>query len=153
METFNSQLDEISYRILFELQCDARLSYSEIGRRVGLSAPAVTERVRRMEEAGLITGYHAAVDPEKLGLPITVFIQVTSQRGNCHPITEFVQACPGVMECYHVTGEKDVVIKASFASVRQLEVLVEELTRFGHVTTALVLSQRFSQPITRSAEQ
>ena len=146
METLNSGIDETSRQILQELQHDARLSYSEIGRRVGLTAPAVTERIHRMEEMGVISGYRAIVDPEKLGCPITVFIQVTSYRVDCQPIAEFLQTCSGVMECYHITGEKDVLVKGAFPSVRELEALVEGLARFGNVTTSLVLSQRFHRP-------
>ena len=147
MLTFNTPLDQTSQQILHELQIDARLSYSEIGRRVGLTAPAVAERIRRMEETGVITGYHAMVDPEKLGLPITVFMQVTSSKGDCQPIADFARACPGVTLCYHITGEKDVLLQGSFPSVQQLEELVEALTRYGNVTTSLVLSQRFRQPL------
>lgn len=147
MPTFNSALDETSHRILKELQADARISYSEIGRRVGLTAPAVAERVHRMEDVGIITGYHTAIDPEKLGYPITVFIQVLSTRGDCTPISEYVRELSCIEECYHVTGERDVMLKGSFPSVGQLEALVEELTRYGNVSTSLVLSTRFKRAV------
>lgn len=147
MWTLNSAIDDISRQILHELQHDARLSYSEIGRRVALTAPAVAERIHRMEEMGIITGYRAQVDSEKLGFPITAFIQVTSSRGECQPIADLAQNVAGVVECYHITGEKDVLLKGSFPSVRELEELVESLTRYGNVTTSLILSQRFHQPL------
>lgn len=147
METFNSALDETNKRILQELQADARISYSEIGRRVGLTAPAVAERVRRMEDAGIITAYHTMINPEKLGYPITVFIQILSSRGDCTPISDYLREFPYVEECYHVTGERDVLLKASFPSVEQLEALVEELTRYGNVSTSLVLSTRFKRSV------
>lgn len=147
MSAFDSVLDKTSRHILHELQQDARLTFTEIGRRVGLTAPAVAERVRRMEEAGIITGYHAAVDAPKLGYPITVFIQVKSRRGECTPVSELVRGRQGVEECYHVTGERDVLIKGSFPSVSQLEALVEELTAYGSVSTSLVLSTRYKRPL------
>lgn len=147
MSAFESILDKTNRRILHEMQQDARLTYTEIGRRVGLTAPAVAERVHRMEEAGIITGYHAAVDAPKLGYPITVFIQVKSLRGECAPISELVWDRQGVEECYHVTGDRDVLIKGSFPSVSALEALVEELTCYGSVSTSLVLSTRFKRPL------
>lgn len=152
MGTFNSVLDETNRQILQELQADARLSYSEIGRRVALTAPAVAERVHRMEEAGIITAYQIAIDPEKLGYPITVFIQVLSSRGECTPISEYVRDLPYIEACYHVTGERDVLLKGSFPSVKQLEALVEELTRYGNVSTSLVLSTRFKRTVPPQTE-
>ncbi|MEL6320844.1 MAG: Lrp/AsnC family transcriptional regulator, partial [Cyanobacteria bacterium J06626_14] len=116
MTTFKSMVDETNQHILRELQADARLSYSEIGRRVGLTAPAVAERVHRMEASGIIVGYHAAVVPEKLGYPITVFIQITSARGDCTPISEYVRDLSCISACYHVTGERDVLLQGSFPS-------------------------------------
>ncbi len=140
MDTLRSGLDEINLRILKALRTNARTSFTEIGRRIGLTAPAVAERVHRMEEEGVITGYHATVDPRKLGLPITVFIQVVSKNGQCLPISEFARHQPGVTECCQITGEKDVLIKASFASVGAVEALVNRLTQYGNFTTSVVLS-------------
>lgn len=147
MKTFDSMLDDINQQILRELQADARLSYTEIGRRVGLTGPAVAERVSRMEETGVIIGYETVVDSEKLGYPIGVFIQVVSSRGECTPISEYVRDIPYVQACYHVAGERDVLLKGSFRSVAQLEALVENLTRYGNVSTSLILSTRFTRTI------
>jgi Lrp/AsnC family leucine-responsive transcriptional regulator len=133
-------------RILKELRANARTSFTEIGRRIGLTAPAVAERVHRMEEDGVITGYHAAVDPHKLGLPITVFIQVVSKNGQCAPISEFALRQSGVTECCHITGEKDVLIKASLDSMETVEALVNRLTQYGNVTTSIVLSSWTNNP-------
>jgi Lrp/AsnC family transcriptional regulator, leucine-responsive regulatory protein len=152
MSTFESLLDAINRHILRELQTDARLSYSEIGRRVGLTAPAVAERVRRLEEVGIITGYHVGINADKLGYPITVFIQVKSRHGECTPISDKLRDRPGIEECYHVTGERDVLIKASFTSVSHLEALVDELTQYGSVSTSLVLSTRYRQPLATIVE-
>lgn len=140
VDALRSGLDDISLRILEELRRHARTSFTEIGRRIGLTAPAVAERVHRMEEAGIITGYHAAVDPRRLGLPITVFIQIVSKNGQCTPISEYALRQPGVIECCHITGEKDVLIKAALESLEAVEALVSRLTQFGNVTTSIVLS-------------
>lgn len=136
------EIDDTSRRILDELQTNARATYSEIGRRVGLTAPAVAERVRRLEDDGIITGYHAAINPRPLGLPITVFIQVISKTGQCTLISEFALRQPGVTECYHITGDRDVLIKASLDSVEAVEALVNRLSIHGNVSTSLVLAER-----------
>lgn len=138
-ETFRL-LDAVNRQILGLLQEDARLSYSEIGRRVGLTAPAVAERVRRMEEAGIISGYHAAVDPAALGYPVTVYIHVTANDGRCDAIRDYATDQPSVTECYCITGGNDILIKGSFESVQALEALVRVLTRYGSVSTSLVLA-------------
>ncbi len=93
-----------------------------------------------MDKGEGITFGATAVDPRKLGLPITVLSQVVSKNGWCMPIREFARHQPGVTECCHITGEKDVLIKASFASVGAVEALVNRLTQYGNVTTSVVLS-------------
>ena len=142
MSTFDSEklLDGVGRHILYLLQENARLSFSEIGRQVGLTAPAVAERVRRMEEAGIITGYHAAVDPEKVGCPVLVFIRVSSTDGRCAPIQEFALKQPQITECYCITGETDILIKAVFKSLSELQQLVTELLRYGSVSTSVILT-------------
>lgn len=138
-------LDDVGLNILYELQENARLSLSEIGRRVGLTSPAVAERVRRMEDAGIITGYHAHVNMEKLGLPITVIIQIDCQDYRCREVAEGLKDTPEVLECYHITGDNDLLIKASFSSVADLEALLRKLAQHGEVTTSLVLSSSITR--------
>jgi Lrp/AsnC family leucine-responsive transcriptional regulator len=133
--------DDINRQILYLIQEDARMPYAEIGRRVGLTAPSVAERIRRLEEAGIITGYHAAIDLERFGLPVTVYIQVTSGDGRCDLIERFVNQHPAVSECYCITGDRDILIKASFASLSELEEMVQQLLRYGRVSTSVVLSK------------
>ncbi len=101
--TFESDrlLDETGWQLLQELQRNARLSYSELGQRVGLSAPAVAERIHKMEEAGIITAYRAEVDPTKLGLPITAIIRVSAYAGEgLARFTTLAKEIPEIMECY-----------------------------------------------------
>lgn len=133
-------LDDVGLNILYELQENARLSFSEIGRRVGLTAPAVAERVRKMEETGIITGYHAHVNPDKLGLPISVMILLDCEDYRQSQITEEIKEFPEVTECFHITGDNDIVIRASFTSVSHLDMLVRRLAQHGEVTTSLILS-------------
>jgi Lrp/AsnC family leucine-responsive transcriptional regulator len=140
--TFDSEklLDDVGRRILFLLQENARLSFSEIGRRVGLTAPAVAERVRRMEEVGIIAGYHAIVNPEKAGRAVTVFIRVTADNGRCAPIEAFALRQPHITECYCLAGETDILIKASFESLGELQTMVDQLMDFGSVKTSVILA-------------
>src|SRR5262245_28881321 len=97
-------LDSIGWNIVKALQENARLSYAELGRQVGLTAPAVAERVRKLEETGIIMGYHATVDPTKLGLALPVWIQLGPVQGQARHVIDVIQALPEVLECYNVTG-------------------------------------------------
>ncbi len=133
-------LDKVGRHILALLQEDARLPFSEIGRQVGLTAPAVAERVTRMKEAGIITGFHAAVDPARLGLGLTVYISVTAHPGWCDAVRDLALQQPTVTECYCIAGEKDILIKGVFKSIEQLQALVNRLVPMGSVSTQLVLS-------------
>lgn len=133
-------LDEIGLRMLDELQQDARLSFAELGRRVHLSTPAVAERVRRMEEAGIITGYHAAVDPAALGLPIKAIIRLKANQQNYERVRSAVIEIPEVIECHHVTGADDLVMTVLVESVGHLEAVLDRLRPFGDHVTSIVLS-------------
>jgi Lrp/AsnC family leucine-responsive transcriptional regulator len=138
----NRDLDEIDWCVLRELQADARLSYSELGRRVGLSPPAVTERVRRLEETGVIAGYRAVVDPEGVGLPITAFVR-SRISGNDDTVSEIVAlaaAAPEVLECHRITGDDCYLMKVAVRSVADLERVLARFVAFGPTTTSIVLS-------------
>ncbi len=134
-------LDETGWHLLQELQQNARLSYSELGQRVGLSSPAVAERMRRLEDAGIITGYRAEINTARIGLPITVITRMSSFSGqSCARLLEIPPSIPEVLECYHVTGTDGLIMKVSVASVQHLESLINHLSLHGQVTTSLVLS-------------
>jgi Lrp/AsnC family transcriptional regulator, leucine-responsive regulatory protein len=146
-------LDETGWHILEVLQENARLSFSELGQRVGLSSPAVAERVRRMEDAGIITGYRAEVNTAKIGYPITAIIRVSNSPGErCTRLTASVQAIPEVLECYRVTGSDSLVMKVRASSVEHLEALIDRLSEHGQLTTSIVLSTVLSRKIVTRAE-
>jgi len=140
-------LDLIGWRILTELQEDARIQYAELGRRVGLSNPAVIERVRRMEEAGIITGYRAEIDHHKVGLPVCAFIRVRVV-GNLIPrVIEVAREMAEVYECHRIAGEDTFLLKVCVPTSEALEKTVDKLTPYVATTTMLV----FSSPVTRRA--
>jgi Lrp/AsnC family leucine-responsive transcriptional regulator len=134
------QLDETSWAILNALQENARISYAELGKRVGLTSPAVTERVRKMEDAGIITGYHAEINPSALGSPISVVIQLRNNHGRSKEVVEFIQSIPEVSTCYNLTGNDCYMIVAAVESTNHLETLLDRISRYGQTTTSIVLS-------------
>lgn len=139
---FEKLLDPIGWQILQHLQENARISHSELGRRVGLSTPAAAERVRRMEEAGIITGYHATVDPTKAGFPIVVYMRLAVSGGEnmVSRATAALKAMPELLECHRITGTESFVMRVGLHSVAHLETLIDRLTPFGMTSTSTVLS-------------
>lgn len=133
-------LDAKGWTILRELQQDARLSFAELGRRVGLSTPSVVERVRNLEAAGILTGYHARVDLAKLGLPILAVVRVNVVGDVLTKITALVQEMPEVLECHRGTGTDSFTLKVTVASVAHLERVIDRLTPYGTTATSIVLS-------------
>ncbi|NJK49777.1 Lrp/AsnC family transcriptional regulator [Candidatus Gracilibacteria bacterium] len=140
--TFNSEkiLDRTSWKLLQALQTNGRMSFSELGRRVGLTSPAVAERLRRMEEAGVITGYRADVDPEKVGLSLTAIVGLTTLPDRYPQIITLIQNMPEVLECHHVTGNYSFVMKIIARSTTHLEEAIAQLSQYGSTTTSIVLS-------------
>jgi Lrp/AsnC family transcriptional regulator, leucine-responsive regulatory protein len=138
-------LDEFSMNLLAELARNARASYAELGRRVGLSPSAVVERMRRMEEEGIIEGYSAAINPEALGLSVLAVIRMTCDGTHYHPFLKFVKTLPEVRLCHHVTGADAFFLEVATGSLEGLERLIERILPYGIPTTSLV----FSSPVTR----
>lgn len=135
-------LDPIGWRILAELQEDARIQYAELGRRVGLSNPAVIERVRRMEEAGIIT---AEVDYRKVGLRVPAYIRVRVAGDYIPRFVSAVRNVPEVFECHRISGEDTFLVKVYAANSEDLERIVDNLNPYVATNTMLV----FSSPVTR----
>ncbi|HXV99613.1 MAG TPA: Lrp/AsnC family transcriptional regulator [Anaerolineae bacterium] len=147
-------LDEVGWRILGALQEDGRLSFAELGRRVGLSLPAVAERVRRLEEAGIITGYRAEVNLAKIGLTIMAFIRMYTPRDQYPGLIALLNRLPQALECHHLTGSESFIIKIAVTSMADLETLIGQLSAYGQTTTSIVLSSSLSKKvITREAAE
>jgi len=140
-------LDAVGWAILAALQDDARLTYNDLGRRVGLSPPAVTERVRRMEEAGIITGYRAEVDAARLGWPLLAFMRIVTPGGQDARFHTAIRAMPEIVECHRVTGSDSFILRVRITSMAHLEALIDRLKPFGQSMTSLVLSS----PVERRA--
>ena len=132
--------DATNRRILGELQADARLTLAELGRRVGLSSPAVAERLARLEDAGVITGYRAEVDPRALGYALTAVIRVRPAPRQLPKVAEIARETPEVVECHRITGEDCFFVKAHVRSVEHLEEVIDRFTGFGQTTTSIVQS-------------
>jgi Lrp/AsnC family transcriptional regulator, leucine-responsive regulatory protein len=144
-----AELDRISWKIIEELQQDARLSWAELGRRVGLTTPAVAERVHRLEEQGVIRGFHADISLERLGLPILIFVRL-SMSGSDSAVRTFqtqVLKWMEVLECHRVTGSDSFILKARVVSVEHLENFLDRLGHFGTTSTSTVLSTPVQQRV------
>jgi Lrp/AsnC family leucine-responsive transcriptional regulator len=128
-------LDSTDWRILDELQRDGRLSYNQLARRVNLSSPAVAERVRRLEESGVIAGYQAKVDPAKAGMPLTAFIEMRCAPGRCLLKTSTADDLPEVVEIHKLSGNSCTILKVRVASLQDLEGLNERLGEHGEINT------------------
>jgi Lrp/AsnC family transcriptional regulator, leucine-responsive regulatory protein len=133
-------LDEPNRQLLTELQDDARLSLAELGRRVGLSSPAVAERLQRLEREGVIRGYHAELDPAAVGYPLTAMIRIRPAPRELRKTAELAQRLPEVVECHRITGEDCFLIKAHVRSVGHLEEVIDQLAAFGQTTTSIIQS-------------
>ena len=143
---FEKLLDDVGRHILRELQENPRIAYSELGRRVGMTQPAAAERIRRMEEAGIITGYRVDLDLDKVGLPISALVRVdTPDERKGGQLLDTICDMPEVLECHRVTGDESYVLKVAVASMKQLEKLLSRLVTYGQTTTSIILSSTVRQ--------
>lgn len=131
------KLDDITWLLLSALQRDARLSYKQLADEVGLTPPAVAERLRQLERAGVIEKYEVRLNPDKLGLPITAVIRISaSVRG----VDDAVRDIPEILECHRVTGAESHVLRARVANTAHLEEVLTKLAGFGPTITNIVTS-------------
>ncbi|BDM70532.1 transcriptional regulator [Streptomyces nigrescens] len=137
--------DATDWRILDVLQRNGRAGYAELARAVNMSASAVTERVRRLEEAGVISGYAAVVAPERIGLPVLAFVRLRYPNGNYKPFHDLLETTPEILEAHHVTGDDCFVIKVAARSMKHLEEVSGRIGALGSVTTSVV----YSSPLPR----
>lgn len=140
-------LDGTNLRLLAELQADARLSLAELGRRVGLSSPAVADRLRRLEDEGVVRGYRAEVDPRKLGLTLGVIVRIRPAPRQLRDVAQLARDTPEVIECHRVTGDDCYVMTAYVRDVEHLERLIDQFAAYGQTTTAIMQSS----PVPRRA--
>jgi Lrp/AsnC family leucine-responsive transcriptional regulator len=140
-------LDEINRRLLDELQRDGRVAFAELGRRVGLSAPAVAERVGRLEREGVITGYRAEVDPRAIGYQLAAVVRVRPFARQIHKIPEIAAQTPEIVECERITGEDCYLLRLHVRAMDDLEPVLDRFTPFGQTTTSIV----HSAPVPRRA--
>lgn len=133
-------MDSYGRKLLDELQSNARLSVAELGRRIGLSPTATAERLKQMEEVGIIHGYTIEIDREALGLEVFAFIRMSCNGQRYQHLLEYVQGLQEVRECHHLTGSDDLLLKVTTTNMADLEALIEALLPYGTPITSLVLS-------------
>lgn len=134
------ELDDVNLRILSELRRDPRLTMAALGRLIGMSSPAVTERVRRLEEVGIITGYRLDISPAALGLPIAAYVRVRPNAGQVQRVADLASQIPEVVECHRVTGEDCFIMKVHIPAMEQLDRLLDRFLAYGVTTTSIIQS-------------
>lgn len=135
-----SLLDATNLHIVRELRADGRIGMAELGRRIGMSAPAVAERVQRLERAGVITGYRAELDPSALGFPVSAVVRIRPSPGQLQRIPEIAQETAEVGECYRITGEDCYLLRLYLRSIDELEDVLDRFTPHGQTTTSIIHS-------------
>ncbi len=133
-------MDKIDKKILSLLQENARFPLKHLAQKVFLSSPAVSTRIERMEKAGIITGYHAAIDPIQLGYHITAFINLTLDPKQKNEFYPYITDCPNVLECNCVTGVYSIMLKVAFPSTMELDTFIGHLQKYGNTQTQIVFS-------------
>jgi Lrp/AsnC family leucine-responsive transcriptional regulator len=141
------EADRIDWKILELLQRDARMTNTEIGRVVGLSQPAVTGRIRALEDAGVIETYSARINPRALGHEITAMIRLRTTHEKINRCLKAFEEIPEILEAHRITGEDCFIVKATFAEMSKLEATIDGLAKFGSVTTSLVLESYTPKPL------
>ncbi|MBV6699015.1 Lrp/AsnC family transcriptional regulator [Kitasatospora aureofaciens] len=134
-------LDDVDWAIIEQLQQEARISLSELGRRVKLSSSATTERVRNLEALGVITGYHAVVDLAEVGYPVLAVVRLKYPGNRHEPLRRLLAERREILECLRTTGDDCYTLKVAATSMEHLETLVDELAGFGSTTTSVVYSR------------
>jgi Lrp/AsnC family transcriptional regulator, leucine-responsive regulatory protein len=131
-------LDPVDHRIVAELSADGRMSFAELGRRTNLSSPAVADRVKRLEQASVITGYRAEIDPRALGYRLTAIVRVKPAVRQLTKIAELAREIPQVEECLRITGEDCFYIKLHLGSIEELPTVLDQFLLYGETTTSIV---------------
>ena len=132
--------DLVNQQILAEFQANPRLTMSELGRRIKMSTPAVIERVRQLEESGIIQGYRLVVNPVALGLPLTAYVRIRPNPGQLYTVAELARQIPEVVECHRVTGDDCFILKVHLPAIEQLDRILDSFLVYGSTTTSIVQS-------------
>ena len=135
-----TNIDDIDCAILAELQANARIAFAELGRRVGLSTPAVIERVHRLEERQVITGYRTLVDPAKVGLPVRAFVKVTVAGDKLAKFSALVRKLPEVLQCHRVTGAESFMVQVAVRDVTHMEEVIDYMMPYVATNTSMILA-------------
>lgn len=143
----NGTLDVLDTAILKVLASDARTPMRELAQQVGLSAPSTTERVRRLEEAGIIEGYSVRINPRALGLPIGAYLRIRPMAGELGHVAEMLDSLPEIIACDRVTGDDCFIAKALVATVADLETLIDGLLPFATTNTSVIVSETVAQRV------
>jgi Lrp/AsnC family leucine-responsive transcriptional regulator len=133
-------IDATDWTLLNLLEQDARLSFAELGRKLRLSPPAVAERMKRLEERGVIRAYRAEIDLSALGRALHVYLRVVVPPKEYARFKKKVEAMDEIFECHHVTGEQSFALRAAVDAISSLEALIQKLTEYGPTTTSVILS-------------
>ncbi|MEL6811305.1 MAG: Lrp/AsnC family transcriptional regulator [Bacteroidota bacterium] len=135
------KIDSLNWAILKELQENARRPLTEISKRVGISSPTVSERIQKLEEAGVIEGYHAHLNLKAIGYSLCVYISIKIRFGQVERFEDYIQTVPEVCECLKLTGNDCMLMKAFVKDTEHLEALNRRLSEYGELTTSLLLSK------------
>jgi Lrp/AsnC family leucine-responsive transcriptional regulator len=139
-KTTAKAVDDVDLALLAQLQWDPRMPMAELGRRIEMSAPAVTERVQRLERLGVITGYRLEIDPAALGLPVAAFVRIRPAPGQLQRLSELARSIPQVVECHRITGEDCFLLKVHVKAVEALEEVLDRFLLYGQTTTSVLQS-------------
>ena len=138
--SLKTALDPVNVRLLDELRKNPRMTMSELGRRLDMSSPAVTDRVQRLEDNGIITGYRLEVDPRALGWPVAAFVRVRPGPGQLNRIADLARETPEVVECHRITGEDCFLMKVYVTEIDKLEEVLDRFLLYGQTTSSIVQS-------------
>ncbi|MGK0426779.1 MAG: Lrp/AsnC family leucine-responsive transcriptional regulator [Ulvibacter sp.] len=144
------KIDSLNWNILNCLQANARMSNAEIGRRVGISSPAVNERIKKMEDAGVINGYKTIVSPFETGYQLKAIITLRAFMGKLKPFLSKVKEYDEVLNCYRITGNENIVMEVVLKNQKHLEAFIDQLITYGETKTQIVLSHVVSNKVIKN---
>jgi Lrp/AsnC family transcriptional regulator, leucine-responsive regulatory protein len=136
----NKPLDEVNRRLLDELGADPRATVAELARRVSMSAPAVRERLARLEQSGVIRGYRLDVDPAAIGLPVAAWVRIRPGPGQLPKIADLADRTPQVSECHRISGEDCFLLKVHVPAIEDLEAVLDQFLQYGQTHSSFIVA-------------